>query len=84
MADGGARKCAGSLQRGGSRKRTLKSLILEEEREKERDRETDEGKEEEGERVNSYPAEFMRRFLHEGELRVSPVSRSAITRFRLT
>lgn len=31
MAGGGARKCAGSLQRRGSRKRTLKSLILEEE-----------------------------------------------------
>lgn len=66
MAGGGARKCAGSLQRGGSRKRTLKSLILEEEgtRKKERDRK------EEGAR---YPAEFMRRFLHRVELRVSRV-----------
>lgn len=64
MADGGARKCAGSLQRGGSRKRTLKSLILEEERTRERNRE------EEGAR---YPAEFMRRFLHRVELRVSRV-----------
>jgi len=49
MADGGARKCAGSLQRDGSRKRTLKSLILEEERTRERERERngkEEGKEE--------------------------------------
>lgn len=38
MAGGGARKCAGSLQRGGSRKRTLKSLILEEEVTIERER----------------------------------------------
>lgn len=38
MAGGGARKCAGSLQRGGSRKRTLKSLILEEEVTRERER----------------------------------------------
>jgi len=52
MAGGGARKCAGSLQRGGSRKRTLKSLILkEEERGNERERERERKKDgEEGER----------------------------------
>lgn len=50
MAGGGARKCAGSLQRRGSRKRTLKSLILEEEGnerkgiETESERETEKGR----------------------------------------
>lgn len=88
---GGEQKCAGSLQRGGSRKRTLKSLILEEEetREREKGRKRRDGRRGKGREVKFVPRRIYAPISYtelsckspESVSRVVSVSLASVTRF---
>lgn len=83
MAGGGARKCAGSL-RGGSRKRTLKSLILEEEETREREKdERQTGRKRERGKIRTPPNLCAESYTGLSCESPEPVPRS-VTRFRIT